>query len=152
MMFGLTAAAKDAGVALMYLAFASFSGLDSFASKLNADFSFGLASVAAVVLALTFSEDGLKASAEVSWTPFGLPIEVLLDEIATSLELARSFETRESFSGAAAKPEFKTGLAKVLVLAALTRSVVLLFSLPNRLSNPSTDAEVALEFASMPSL
>ena len=152
MILGVTTVAKDAGTVLTSLVGGALSGLASFASKLNADSSFELASVAAVVCALAFSEDALKASAEVSWAPFGLPIEVLLDVIATSLELARSFEIRESFSGAAAKPEFETGLAKVLVLAALTRSVALLFSLPNRLSNASTDAEVALEFAMLTSL
>ena len=148
MMFGLTAAAKDTGVALMYLAFASISGLDSFASKLNADSPFGLASVAAVVSALTFAEGGLNASTEVSWVQFGLPVEVLLDVIATSDDLARSFETRTSFLGAAARTELET----VLVLAALTTSVALLFYWPNTLSNTSTDEEEAIEFAISTSL
>ena len=147
MMFGLTAAAKDTGVALMYLAFVSISGLDSFASKLNADSPFGLASVAAVVSALTFAEGGLNASTEVSWVQFGLPVEVLLDVIATSDDLARSFETRTSFLGAAARAELETVLATVLVLAALTTSVALLFSWPNTLSNASTDDEEAIDFA-----
>ena len=150
MMFGLTAAAKDTGVALMYLAFASLSGLDSFASKLNADFSFGLASVAAVVFALTFSEDGLNASLEMSRVRFGLPVEVLLDAIATSADLARSFETRTSFTGAATKAVLEkvlaTLLVSVLALAVLTTSVALLFSLPSTLANASTE-EAAIEFA-----